>query len=198
MKGRLLDVGCGRMPYRQEILETSSVTAYWGMDIEGAFLYDESLHPDLTWDGVSMPIPDESFDCVLATEVFEHVPDIDCLLREIKRVLKPEGVIYFTTPFLWPYHEVPHDCQRWTSFGLQQRLKSAGFREIKTESRGNWHSSLAQFIGLWVARAPMNGSLRRLLKFPVFWIQKVLMKNDSESIDEENSMPRMIVGTAKR
>ena len=198
LEGALLDVGCGKMPYRAEILAQTQVSKYTGLDIETAIVYDEGVSPDETWDGVTMPFSDQSFDCVLATEVFEHVPDIQLLLKEIRRVMRPGASLYFTTPFLWPYHEVPHDRQRWTAFGLRLHMEEAGFNSFSVDSHGNWHSSLAQFLGLWAARAPMNRHFRRIIKIPLFMIQKLLMRWDSDSPDNENSMPRMITGTATR
>ncbi len=194
MKGKLLDVGCGRMPYRTEILEKTIVKEYVGLDIEGALIYDDSVKPDITWDGVYMPLLTEDFDCVLATEVLEHIPDIAVFLAEVNRVMKPGAVLCFTTPFLWPYHEVPHDRQRWTAFGLEHHFIKAGFGACEIVSHGNWHSALAQFLGLWVARSPMNRFLRRFVRLPIFAVQRILMQWDSDSNDDENSMPRMITG----
>jgi SAM-dependent methyltransferase len=196
MKGRLLDVGCGRMPYRAEILDRTLIAEYIGLDINDALMYEKGIKPDFTWDGIKMPFEEDQFDCALATEVFEHVPDIEALLLEIRRVIKPGGTLHFTTPFFWPYHEVPHDRQRWTAHGLRLRLEQAGFREITIEGHGNWHSSLAQFLGLWVKRAPMNKGLRRMIRPFVLQIQKFLMRWDANSTEKNDEMPRTIAGTA--
>ena len=51
----VLDVGCGKMPYRDFILDNSAVTKYVGIDIENALTYDQTVKPDYTWDGKSMP-----------------------------------------------------------------------------------------------------------------------------------------------
>ncbi|HVF70735.1 MAG TPA: class I SAM-dependent methyltransferase [Chthoniobacterales bacterium] len=197
LNGALLDIGCGKMPYRSFILENSGVTTYSGLDLEGALVYEEGFRPDVTWDGRRMPLDDASFDCALATEVFEHTPDIALLLAEIRRVLKPGGLLCFTTPFLWPYHEAPHDSQRWTSFGLERVLAAAGFTSIEVRSIGNWHSSLAQFLGLWAARAPLPRFVRAGLRYPIFALQKFLMRYDGDSEPCEAAMPRMLGGTAR-
>ena len=75
LSGKLLDAGCGKMPYREYILENSSVTRYVGLDIETALVYEEDIKPDFYWDGVKMPFGDAEFDCVIATEVLEHCPE---------------------------------------------------------------------------------------------------------------------------
>lgn len=48
--------------------------------------------------GQPLPFPDNAYRAVLATEVFEHLPEHPALLREIGRVLAPGGVFVFTTP----------------------------------------------------------------------------------------------------
>jgi SAM-dependent methyltransferase len=185
------------MPYRTEVLRRTEVSSYVGLDVQDALVYDAAIRPDAVWDGVTIPFPDRSFDSALATEVFEHVPDIDLLLGEIRRVLRPGGILFFTTPFVWPYHEMPHDCQRWTAPGLKRRLEVAGFREVAITCEGNWHSALAQMVGLWAARAPMPSVMRRLTRYPAFAIQKILMRFEGDSQPAENSMPRGISGTAR-
>jgi ubiquinone/menaquinone biosynthesis C-methylase UbiE len=91
-----------------------------------------------------MIFADDSFDCVIASDVFEHVPDLDRLLAEVYRVLKPGGVLFFTTPFLGPYHEVPRAVQRWTAFGAARRLALTAFRQADVASVGTCPSTLAQ------------------------------------------------------
>jgi SAM-dependent methyltransferase len=197
LRGELLDVGCGKMPYKDFVLRNSAVSRYTGLDIDSALVYEHGLRPDATWDGTTMPFKDSSFDCALLTEVLEHAPDSQALLREIKRVLKPEAMLCFTTPFVWPYHETPHDAQRWTSFGLFRQLQAAGFHNIEIDLIGNWHSSLAQFLGLWTARAPMSRFVRAAVRYPVFALQRLLMQYDGASEPNENAMPRMVGGTAR-
>lgn len=196
LHGRLLDVGCGRMPYRHEILASTRVSEYVGLDIASARVYDQSITPDATWDGTTMPFPEDSFDCAIATEVFEHAPDIGMLLGEVYRVLRPGGLLFFTTPFIWPYHETPHDMQRWTSFGIARNLELGGFRAVAVVSVGNWHSALAQMLGLWVTRSGLPRVVRGIVRRPVYWLQRVLMRFEGPSPDVENSMPRLLAGTA--
>ena len=49
LSGKILDIGCGKMPYRNYILENSQVDNYIGLDIETALEYDSSVKPDFTW-----------------------------------------------------------------------------------------------------------------------------------------------------
>lgn len=163
LNGELLDVGCGKMPYRDLIMGETGVKRYVGLDIETAFVYDPETKPDFYWDGVSMPFADESFDCAMATEVLEHCGDPEIMLGEVYRVLKPGGIFFFTTPFLWNLHEVPHDHYRFTPFSIRRLLDRQGFGSVELKATGGWHASMAQMLGLWVRRSPMSKTYRKYL-----------------------------------
>ncbi|MFT4672062.1 MAG: 2-polyprenyl-3-methyl-5-hydroxy-6-metoxy-1,4-benzoquinol methylase [Arenicella sp.] len=49
-------------------------------------------------DGITLPFESATFDVVTSFQVVEHVADYDTYLSEIRRVLKPEGVLLLTTP----------------------------------------------------------------------------------------------------
>ncbi|RYG15782.1 MAG: class I SAM-dependent methyltransferase, partial [Chitinophagaceae bacterium] len=174
----LLDVGCGKMPYRTYILNNALVKNYVGLDIETAIAYDTNVSADLTWDGVKMPINDNEFATVMATEVLEHCPHPNVVLSEIYRVMKPNGVFIFTVPFLWNLHETPHDEYRYTPFALQRLLSDAGFAEIAMKPTGGWHASMAQMLGLWVCRATIPSKLRWLLKRLILPVYRLLLKKE--------------------
>ena len=48
-------------------------------------------------DVMALPYPDQTFDVVIANMMLYHVPDIDCALQEIRRVLKPGGRFFAAT-----------------------------------------------------------------------------------------------------
>ena len=121
--GRLLDVGCGTKPYR---LLFTRVEDYIGLELDTPD-NRATKHADLYYDGTSFPIGEGSMDAVLCNQVLEHVFNPETFLSELHRVLRPNGVLILTVPFLWPEHEQPYDCLRYTSFGLRDRLERAGF-----------------------------------------------------------------------
>lgn len=122
ISGDILDVGCGRGPYRRIF----SKAKYHGVDLERSVTTnDQSI---CVYDGKTLPYPDATFDAILCTQVLEHVFEPQKFLREIRRVIKPGGKLILTVPFIWPEHEMPHDSARYTTPGLQQLLSQAGFK----------------------------------------------------------------------
>lgn len=178
LKGNLLDIGCGKMPYKNYILENSKVTNYTGLDIETALEYHTYIKPDFTWNGKTMPFENNTFESAFGTEVLEHCPEPEIVLKEVIRVLKPEGIFFFTVPFLWNLHEVPHDEYRYTPFSLERHLRNSGFKEIEIKATGGWHASMAQMLGLWVRRSPMSIAKRKWLSILLKPVIRFLIKMD--------------------
>lgn len=163
LNGDLLDIGCGKMPYKNYLMEISNINNYFGLDINNALEYDRNIRPDYFWDGINMPFKNESFDCAIGTEVLEHCPDPDIILNETNRVLKSGGLFFFTVPFLWNLHEVPNDQYRYTPFSIKKHLERNNFINIEIYAMGGWHASLAQMLALWVRRSSINNLLKLLL-----------------------------------
>ncbi len=174
--GSLLDIGCGKMPYKAYLFKHSKIKTYIGLDIESALEYDKGVKPDITWNGISMPFDANSFDCAFGTEVLEHCPEPELILKEVYRILKPGGTFFFTVPFLWNLHEVPHDEYRYTPFSMKRHLKNAGFNDIEIKATGGWHASMAQMLGLWVKRSPMSSKKRKWLAYFIKPVIKYLIK----------------------
>ncbi|WP_374525877.1 class I SAM-dependent methyltransferase [Sphingopyxis sp.] len=116
---RLVDLGCGDMPYKAE-LEQQSVH-YLGADIDDG--------GDLRIDANGrVPLEEQSVDAVLSVQVLEHVRDLGIYFGEIRRLLRRDGILYLSTHGSWLYHPHPEDHRRWTGPGLVAELDAHGFR----------------------------------------------------------------------
>lgn len=131
LKGRLLDVGCGRKPYRDYV----TASEYVGLEFDTPVSRGLGV-ADVYYEGGRLPFADGSFDSVLCSQVLEHVFSPAAFVAELSRVVRPGGVLVLTVPFVWDEHEQPFDYGRYTSFGLRALLGEAGFevREFRKSS----------------------------------------------------------------
>jgi len=97
-----LDVGCASGLITREIAQHMGYTVGLEYNQEAiALMAQEQATPSLTLirgDAMALPIADESIDIVICAQVYEHVPDDKQMVREIWRVLRPGGVVFFSGP----------------------------------------------------------------------------------------------------
>jgi len=125
--GRVLDVGCGDRPYENLI----PAKEYIGLELDTPESRTRG-RADAFYDGRSFPFADGSFDAVLCNQVLEHVFAPDEFVRELARVLRDDGRLLLTVPFVWDEHEQPRDYGRYSSFGLAALLARHGFELLQT------------------------------------------------------------------
>lgn len=95
----VLELGCGHLDFTLKYLRPACAEIV-ATDVECRFPADLELPENVTFqteDALDLSFDDDSFDCVIALEVIEHIPD-DAFLHEGLRVLRPGGKFIFTTP----------------------------------------------------------------------------------------------------
>jgi SAM-dependent methyltransferase len=162
--GDVLDFGCGSKPYESLFVNAKS---YVGVDIE---VFGHSH------EGKYLPFDDGKFDGIVAFEVFEHVFNIDEVIPEIRRVMKPGGLFLCSTPFAWDEHEEPYDFARYTSFGMRHILEKHGFEVLEIRKTTTYVLAVSQMFIAYLARhvAPKSGVLRRLFQLVFLFPLNVL------------------------
>ncbi len=85
-------------------------------------------------DGHDLPFVDASFDAVICQAVLEHVIDPWRVAGEIRRVLKPEGLVYSEIPFMQQVHGGAFDFTRFTLLGHRRLWRD--FDEIRAGAQG--------------------------------------------------------------
>ena len=116
--GRVLDYGCGGSPYRS--LFTPGI--YHRADLAGVSSLDFEFGEDSRVAAAS-----SDYDCVLSSQVLEHVASPKAYLKECYRVLKPGGRLILSTHGLFEDHSCPGDYWRWTAIGLVKLIELVGF-----------------------------------------------------------------------
>lgn len=100
---KVLDLGCAG-GFMAEAMDARGATVT-GIDpaadaIQAARAHAQETGRDIRYDvgeGEALPYPDASFDIVVCVDVLEHVRDLDQVIREILRVLKPGGMFLYDT-----------------------------------------------------------------------------------------------------
>jgi SAM-dependent methyltransferase len=135
MTGVVLDLG-GKRERPRGRFRAPAGTTYVNLD--------PCTKPDLLCDVTQVPWPDASADCVICTEVLEHLPDPAACVREAERLLRPGGVFLCSVPFLFPVHPDPEDMQRYTADGLRHLLRA--FAGVEVRAMGGYLGTLGMMI----------------------------------------------------
>ena len=193
--GNVIDIGCGKMKHKNLILSNKNVKKYTGLDLdEGKFEYKSKA--DIYWDGIKIPLNDNSVDGAILFEVIEHCPDPSIVIKEAFRILKSGSSILFSTPFLYHFHGLPHDYSRPTPSLLKQLFLNAGFSSVNIESGGKWDASLGQMIAIWITQRPMPKLFRKILRRIHVLVFKFLLFNDKRNknltLDNGTIVPNLL------
>ena len=78
----------------------------------------------------------KKFNNIIIFNVLEHVYEIDNAFTELKKILKPKGKIYISTPFLYRYHSAPKDYYRFTLDFYEKIAKKHKIKIIYKKSLG--------------------------------------------------------------
>ena len=133
---RILDAGCGSGRNMIELARRGKVT---GVELSSTSTgLARSRHAGEVIEGseLEMPFAADSFDLAVCLDVVAHVErDLDAL-RELRRVVAPEGSLLITVPayqWLWSGHdEINHHHRRYTRHSLQLVAQRAGWKQRRT------------------------------------------------------------------
>ncbi|MCP2253396.1 Methyltransferase domain-containing protein [Prauserella aidingensis] len=174
----VIDVGCGAgrhafeayrrgadvVAFDQDKSALGDVeTMFAAMSAEG-HVPDGAAATTVAGDALRLPFPDGAFDCVIASEILEHVPDDERAIAELVRVARPGGSVVVTVPRWLPervcwllsdaYHEVEGGHVRiYRGAELRGKLRGAGLRPVAGEHA---HALHAPYWWLKCAVGPDN------------------------------------------
>lgn len=147
-KGKILDVGASPYHIMYSLQKLGFDT--WGIDINFSILKEFQRKFNLKVirhdaEKGRLPFEDQEFNIVIFTEVFEHL-GVDPLmaLKEIRRILKPKGVLILSTPNLYALHKIImflfgrsfnnalEELNKVESTGYMGHIREYSNKEIKT------------------------------------------------------------------
>lgn len=136
-KETLLDLGCGPRPYFD--LYSTYFSKTIGADLADSPFPKKGI--DIYCPATKVPLPDNSIDVILCTEVLHDLPEPDEFFNEIKRLLKPGGYLFLTSPFVVPIVDGEYDHYRYTKHGLNYRITKSGLSTVSIEPVGDIFAS---------------------------------------------------------
>jgi SAM-dependent methyltransferase len=167
----VVDVGCGEkpfFPYFQPL-----VRSYLGTEIRPGPGVDRICPAE------RLDLPEASADVVVCFSVLEHVDDPEQAVRELRRILRPGGVVFASTHGCFPWHPYPQDHWRWTQTGLPLLFERAGgFSSVElSATRGTVSGMfflLAHYAYGWASARAWRRWLRGGLVRSINWLGEVL------------------------
>ena len=123
------------------------------------------------------------YDNAIIFNVLEHLNNVEIPLNNINRILKKDGLIIGSTPFLYRVHGAPKDYFRFTKDNLLYNLKKSGFDKIKIKELGTG-PFLASFSLLrgFLKYIPIIYEIFLLFSLIFDWVLKVNMKTHPRAI----------------
>lgn len=147
---KILDAGAGQQQFKtfcshliyvsQDVAEYDGVGDGTGAQ-KGSYDYTGI---DIVSDITKIPIPNESFDVLMCTEVFEHLPEPIKAINEFRRILKIGGKLILTAPFCSLTHFAPyHYYSGFNRYFYEKHLLENGFHILEISNNGDYYEFVA-------------------------------------------------------
>lgn len=163
--GNILDLGCGTKPYKHLF----DCYSYVGLEINGGGINEA----DYFYDGDIFPFENKSFDGLLSFQAIYQADNIEDIMKEINRILKMNGKVLISVPFIW-FDGERHSERKFSTHYTKKLFGDYGFKIIKREKTNPNISSLFLLANVYfndiISKIPLK-LLRRFFKLlitPIF------------------------------
>lgn len=143
---------------------------------------DLSTHPHINADVIRVPVQSNKVDCIICTEVLEHLPNPQSCVDEMRRLLREEGLVFASVPFIYPIHADPFDFQRFTEDGLRHLFRE--FSSVEIYRMGGYPGVLGLMIELGIPGLENGIFFGRFIQWSMKWISRWLCWYDMLVFDE--------------
>ncbi len=167
----VLDIGCGPKPY--EVLFSQYGGNYWGMDISKSTKADVLASIEL------LPVRDCTADIIVCTQVLQSCRQPLRALIEMRRVLRPSGILLLSTHGNWLRDPGTPDYWRWTDEGLRLASEEAGYDVLEVLPNGGIVACLT-----YLTVSALSGlSHQSRLLAPIGWLVVPVLNLLGEAFD---------------
>ncbi len=150
---RVLDVGGRIQPYRELI---TGPCEYWAIDLRPTLLVSAVAN------ATGLPFADNSFDLVFCTQMIEYAPEVQVVIGEIHRVLRPNGFLLLSAPSIAP-RDSEHD--RWRFFPPALRQLLSDFSEAEVVPECGSAAGMLRTVAVFFYMSARYEGLRLVLSF---------------------------------
>jgi len=157
IRGVCVDLGAGKSPYRKYL----NVDRYITVD---KFMDKVDIKADIT----KLPLKGKIADTVLINQVLEHVFEYEELLKEAKRILKDNGVMILSVPFIYNVHFEPYDYFRFSEFSLKKLLEKHHFEKIEILYCGYGGTAIVSLVNNLIWQLFNKNAFLRILRNTFF------------------------------
>ena len=139
-RARVLDAGAGEGRYAHHFVRQK----YVGVDLAVGDARWNYGRLDVIGDLSALPFRDGAFQAALHIVTIEHLREPARALAEIARTLVPGASLLVAAPHEWEVHQAPHDYFRYTRYGLDYLLRTAGYEVLEIRPAGGYFRLLAR------------------------------------------------------
>ena len=180
MRGLVIDIGGKREKKRGSFHPPEkSVQAWCYINL------DLATRPDIFSDVTSLPLKGSGADCVLCTEVLEHLKSPQACVDEIHRLLREDGLVFASTPFFYPVHADPYDFQRFTEDGLRHLFRE--FKSVQVFRMGGYFGVLGLLCELGIPGEEGKSFTSKFTRWALKWVSRWLCSLDLALYGRENT-----------
>lgn len=130
-KLKIADIGSMDVNGSLKSLFLQNNWSYVGCDLSKGKNVDLVLDSLYLWNGIKS----NTFDVVVSTQVLEHVQHPWRWIKEIERIVKPNGLVYICTPNTIGFHEYPIDCWRVWPDGMKGLFEETCLKPIEVYAK---------------------------------------------------------------
>lgn len=131
----VLDVGCGAGGMLAPLSRYGTVRGIDTSEEMVAFCRERGFADVEVGSAAALPVADATTDLITLFDTIEHIPDDEAVLREVRRALRPGGLVFVSVPayqLLYANNDrVVHHQRRYRASALRRKLVAAGLEPVR-------------------------------------------------------------------